>query len=73
MKRYEIVPKLLRLIGRWILRQFYKIPDYDSRGDNAYYGKFRVVYLDGRESAKMSWRTAKGYAKMFGGKVIDAF
>lgn len=58
---------------RWILRQWYKIPYYDSREDNAFYGKFRVLYNDGEQSIPMCWKVANEYANIFGGVVIDNF
>jgi len=61
-------------IVKIILREFYKIPRYESRIDDGIYGKFRVKYrTDGAISQKMCWHNAKSYAKIFGGDVIDAF
>lgn len=37
------------------------------------YGKFRVMYDDGRISRPMDYSHAKKYAYIFGGKVIDNF
>ena len=61
------------VICRFFLRKFYKIPQYESRGDDALYGKFRVKYNDGKISQKMCYCNARDYAKMFGGIVVDAF
>jgi len=58
---------------RFIKRQFYKLAYYESRGDDAMFGKFRVVYNDGKISQKMCWSSAKTYSSVFGGKIIDAF
>lgn len=63
----------MRKIFRFIKRQFYKLPYYESRGDDAMFGKFRVVYNDGKISQKMCWDSAKNYSSIFGGKIIDAF
>lgn len=65
--------KILIAIFRFPLRQFYKLWHYDSREKNAFRGKFRVLYNDGRKSEKMCYSVAKDYAEIFGGKVIDAF
>lgn len=43
---------------------------YSSRDDNRLFGLFRVRYLDGRVTTPMYYRTAVGYANIFGGKVI---
>jgi hypothetical protein len=73
-KKAEQQPSRLgAVICRFFLRQFYKIPQYESRGDDAMYGKFRVKYNDGKISQKMCYRNARDYAKMFGGIVLDAF
>lgn len=58
---------------RFIKRQFYKLSYYESRGDDAIFGKFRVVYNDGNISQKMCLDSAKTYSSVFGGKIIDAF
>lgn len=36
-------------------------------------GKFKVRYQDGEYSHNMDYTTAKQYAKMFDGKVVDNF
>lgn len=61
------------VICRFFLRQFYKIAQYESRGNDAMYGKFRVEHNDGKISQKMRYRNAKDYVQMFGGVVVDAF
>ena len=59
---------------QWIRRQLYKLWDHDGAlYRHAIHGKFRVEYPDGQLSQRFSYRVAKNYAKMFGGKVIDAF
>ena len=60
----------MKRIVKWIKFQFAKIPSYESRGDDALYGKFRVFYSDGKISQKMCYSTAKNYASMFNGEVI---
>lgn len=62
------IEKLLHSIKRfWYKRQrhtpFYAIA----------FGKFRVLYNDGYKSIPMDYNTAKEYAGIFGGKVIDNF
>lgn len=60
-------------ICRFFLRQFYKTAQYESRGSDAMYCKFRVKHNDGKISQKMRYRKAKDYVEMFGGVVVDAF
>ena len=63
----------MKKVFRFILRQFYKIPYYDSRGDDGLFGRFRVEYPDNKISQKMCYHSAKTYSKIFGGEIIDAF
>ena len=35
------------------------------------YGKFFVVYPDGKKSCKMSWCTASDYKELFGGEIKE--
>lgn len=67
--------KRLLAVGliRFIVRQFYKNHYYDSRGDDALYGKFRVKYPDNKLSQKMCWHSAQQYSQIFKGKIVDAF
>jgi hypothetical protein len=65
--------KLHMPLLRFFQRQFYKFFDYNSRQDNDLKGKFRVKYVDGRITTKMSYWTAKTYANSFNGTIIDAF
>jgi hypothetical protein len=58
-------------ILKWIQRQIYKLPVYDNRADDARRGRFRVLYSEGRRSQPMCFKNAKGYAAIFGGKIID--
>jgi nitrate reductase gamma subunit len=58
---------------RWVFRQIYKIPVYNSREDERLYGRFRVIYKDGKRSEPMSWDVANTYASIFDGEVKDAF
>lgn len=58
---------------RWVRRQWYKLFFYESLDSNRLYGKFRVVYPDGKRSQPFCWETAQTYASIFGGKVIDNF
>ena len=58
---------------RFLKRQYYKLFYYESRGDDAMFGKFRVRYKDGKISQKMCWSSAKTYASIFNGEIIDAF
>ena len=72
----ETITKISKLkrVGRFLLRNYYKLFDYqDSLYNHSIYGKFRVEYEDGRKSQSMSWKCANDYAKMFKGKVIDNF
>ena len=57
---------------RWIKRQWYKHDQY-SPFYMSCYGKFKVIYNSGRESIPVDYKTAKVYAKIFGGKIIDNF
>lgn len=57
---------------RWIKRQWYKQFNYSPFWETAY-GKFRVLYKDGKRSIPMTWKNANSYATIFGGKVIDNF
>lgn len=74
--RTTIQAKIQRMkkVFRWLLRQYYKLPDYHgSLTTHSAYGKFRVKYPDGQISQKFSWRVAKNYRNIFGGEIIDAF
>jgi len=62
-----------KTIFRFIKRQYYKLFDYDSRQDNDSKGKFRVKYIDGSTTTKMSFWAAKTYSELFNGTIIDAF
>ena len=75
MENKAQTPKLniIAIIGRFFLRQYYKLFFYEGRGNNRSKGKFRVLYDDGRCSEKMCYKVAKDYASIFGGKVLDAF
>ena len=64
---------LTDVIVRFFKRQYYKLFTYHNRGDDAMFGKFRVLYNDGKISQKMCWSSAKTYAEIFEGKIIDAF
>lgn len=61
--------------GFWrnIKRVWYKMQFRDSLMEGMIYGKFRAKYKDGQVSIKMYYKTAKNYADIFGGEVIDAF
>lgn len=61
------------VIVRFFKRQYYKLFVYNNRGDDAMFGKFRVLYSDGKISQKMCWSSAKTYSEIFDGKIIDAF
>jgi hypothetical protein len=60
-------------IIRFLKREYYKLFYYESRGNDAMFGKFRVKYKDGKISQKMCWHSAKNYASIFNGEIIDAF
>ena len=62
----------MRNIVRFIKRQWHKLETLTPFYMDAL-GKFRVKYNDGRISRPMDYATAKDYAEMFGGKVIDNF
>lgn len=55
-----------------IKRMWYKCFRYSPFYMTAF-GKFRVLYKDGQKTIPMDYKTAKDYAKIFGGKVIDNF
>lgn len=61
----ELLKKLKRL--------WFKISYYESLDKNRMFGKFRVLYPDGKKSQPFCWRVANDYKKIFGGKVIDNF
>lgn len=46
---------------------------YGSPWMETAYGKFYVVYPDGKKSIKMYYKNAKTYASLFGGKVKEDF
>lgn len=62
----------MKTIWRFIKRTWYKLDRYSPFYSMAF-GKFRVLYRDGQRTIPMDYKTAKDYAKMFGGKVIDNF
>lgn len=45
----------------------------NSQIDAILYGKFRVKYKDDQVSVRMYYRTAKDYASIFGGEILDDF
>lgn len=64
---------IIKYIGRFLLRQYYKLSFYEGRGNNRNKGKFKVLYNDNRMSENMCYNVAKDYASIFGGRVIDGF
>lgn len=57
-----------------ILRAYYKLWNHDgAMYVHAMKGKFRVLYPDGQISQPMSWKVAKAYKEIFGGRIIDNF
>ena len=52
-----------------ILFQIYKIPEYNNRGDDSLFGKYRVKYSDGQMSQRMCYESAKTYSQIFGGSI----
>lgn len=63
----------MKTIIKFFIRQYYKLFFYEGREKNIVYGKFYVLYKDGRKSENMCYSVANDYAKMFGGTTKDAF
>lgn len=64
----------MKKIIRFFKRLYYRIifePSQCLLHDHIMFGKFRVKYPDGKISQKFSYKTAKNYSEIFGGKVID--
>ena len=58
---------------KWIRTQWRKF-SYSGGGLMMFeniYGKFFVVYPDGKKSCKMSWCTACDYKELFGGEIKE--
>ena len=55
----------------WFKRQFWKIFESKEIKDphTTSKGHFYLLYSDGSKSAKMIWKTARKYQKMFGGEI----
>jgi hypothetical protein len=63
--------KILSSFGRWLRRQWHKIPGGTRlRYISEEQGHWRVLYPDGNRTTRMFYREAKNYAEIFGGKVI---
>lgn len=54
----------------WIKIQFYKLQSSDSTLRGILYGKFYVIYPDGKKSINMYYNVARDYASIFGGDVL---
>lgn len=65
--------KTIKRIIYFLRREYYKLFVYENRGDDAMFGRFRVLYPDGKRTQRMCYKSAKTYADLFKGKIIDDF